>query len=89
MQMTTVSFSEVINTVMEVQRDNGLAFDPSLTLAIKSIMQMEAISTVLFPGAGLLDQGLATTLELVREQITAENINQCRLRKRSLTPCAK
>ena len=74
MQMPTVSFSDVINTVMEVQRDNGLAFDPSLTLAIKSIMQMEAISTVLFPGSGLLDQGLATTLELVREQITAENI---------------
>ncbi len=74
LQMTTVSFSEVINTVMAVQRDNGLAFDPSLTLAVKSIMQMEAISTVLFPGAGLLDQGLATTLELVQEQITAENI---------------
>jgi hypothetical protein len=59
---------------MDVQRDNGLAFDPSLTLAIKSIMQMEAISTVLFPGSGLLDQGLATTLELVREEITPENV---------------
>jgi predicted unusual protein kinase regulating ubiquinone biosynthesis (AarF/ABC1/UbiB family) len=74
MQMPNVSFSEIINTVMEVERDNGLAFDSSLTLAIKSIMQMEAISTVLFPGSGLLDQGLATTLELAREQITAENI---------------
>ena len=59
---------------MDVQRDNGLAFDPSLTLAIKSIMQMEAISSVLFPGTGLLDMGLSTTLELVREQITPENV---------------
>lgn len=75
MQMTNVSFSVIVNTVMDVQRDNGLAFDPSLTLAIKSIMQMEAISTILFPGTGLLDQGLATTLELVQEQITAENIS--------------
>lgn len=74
MQMTNVSFSVIVNTVMDVQRDNGLAFDPSLTLAIKSIMQMEAISSVLFPGTGLLDQGLATTLELVREEITPENI---------------
>ena len=74
MQMTNVSFSVIVNTVMDVQRDNGLAFDPSLTLAIKSIMQMEAISTVLFPGTGLLDQGLATTLELVRKEITPENI---------------
>jgi ubiquinone biosynthesis protein len=76
MQMSNASFSQVIDSVMSVQRDNGLAFDPSLTLAIKSIMQMEAISSVLFPGSGLLDQGLATTLELVREQITEENITK-------------
>lgn len=76
MQMSTSSFSEIMNTVMDVLRENGLALDSSLTLAMKSIMQMEAISEVLFPGGGLLDTGLVTTVQLLREQVTPENITK-------------
>ena len=69
MQMPNASFSVVINTIMDGQRENGLTFNPSLTLAVKSIMQMETISSILFLGEGLLNQGLATTLELVCELV--------------------
>lgn len=66
----------LFNEVIEVMRDNGLQFDPSLTLAVKSIMQMEAISSLLFDGSGLIEQGIHTVRQLLREQITVEKASE-------------
>lgn len=74
MFMQGASFPEIFNEVMDVLRENGLQFDPSLTLAVKSIMQMEAISSVLFEGTNLMEQGIDTVRELALEQVTAENV---------------
>jgi len=59
---------------MEVMREHGLQFESGLTLAVKSIIQIEAIGQALFPEAGLIQEGVQTTLELVREEITGDNI---------------
>ncbi len=74
MQQQTVPMSETLNEVMSVLRENGLQLDPSLTLAIKSMMQMEAAGRLLFPEGGFVEVGMGITLELVRNEITAENI---------------
>jgi ubiquinone biosynthesis protein len=76
MFMKNMSFPMLFNEVMEVMRDNGLQFDPSLTLAVKSIMQMETISSLLFDGSGLIEQGIHTVRQLVREQITVEKASE-------------
>jgi ubiquinone biosynthesis protein len=76
MFLKNVSFPMLFNEVIEVMRDNGLQFDPSLTLAVKSIMQMESISSLLFDGSGLIDQGIHTVRQLVREQITVERAGE-------------
>ena len=74
MFMQGASFPEIFNEVMDVLRENGLQFDPSLTLAVKSIMQMEAISSVLFAGSNLMEQGIDTVRELALEEVTADNV---------------
>ncbi|MDX1417189.1 MAG: AarF/UbiB family protein, partial [Candidatus Promineifilaceae bacterium] len=78
-----ISFPPIFTEVIEVMRDNGLQFDPSLTLAVKSIMQMETISSLLFEGGGLVEQGMCTVRQLVREQITVEKASQ--ILKREVT----
>ncbi len=74
MQQQTAPMSETLNEVMSVLRENGLQLDPSLTLAIKSMMQMEVAGRLLFPQGGFVEVGMGITLELVRKEITAENI---------------
>ena len=76
MFLKNMSFPMLFNEVVEVMRDNGLQFDPSLTLAVKSIMQMESISTLLFDGSGLIEQGIHTVRQLIREQFTVENASE-------------
>jgi hypothetical protein len=39
-------------------------------------MQMESISTLLFDGSGLIEQGIHTVRQLVREQFTVENASE-------------
>ena len=85
MYMKNATFPQIFNEVMDVLRENGLQFDSSLTLAVKSIMQMEAISSVLFVGSGLMEEGIETVRELVLEQITAENITETLKREASYT----
>jgi ubiquinone biosynthesis protein len=74
MQLTNVPIGTIMNDVMDVMRDNGLQFDSGLTLAVKSIIQMEAIGQALFPEAGLVQEGVQTTLDLILEQLTPEKV---------------
>ena len=74
--------------MMNVLRENGLQFDPSSTLAEKSIMQMTAINSVLFAGSNLMEQGIDTIRELALEQVTAENMTEM-LKKGFPTRCAR
>jgi ubiquinone biosynthesis protein len=76
MQKPGTPFPVIFNEVMDVMRENGLQFDPSLTLAVKSIMQMQAIGDRLFAGGGIMEDGINTIRELALEQVTAENVNK-------------
>ena len=74
----TMDFAQSLNTGMDVLRRHGLRLDPNLTLAIKALMQAQAITTLLFPGGGLLEQGIQVAQEEALKQITSENLEQGR-----------
>lgn len=76
MQKKNTPFPVIFNEVMDVMRENGLQFDPSLTLAVKSIMQMQAIGDRLFTGGGIMEDGIYTIRDLALEQVTAENVEK-------------
>ncbi len=74
--MGTLDFAQSLNTGMDVLRRNGLRLDPNLTLAIKALMQAQAITGLLFPGGGLLEQGVQVAQEEALKQVTPENLNK-------------
>ena len=53
-----------------------MRLDPNLTLAMKALMQAQAITTLLFPGGGLLEQGIQVAQEEALKQVTSENVNK-------------
>jgi predicted unusual protein kinase regulating ubiquinone biosynthesis (AarF/ABC1/UbiB family) len=53
---------------------DGLRLDPNLTLAIKAIMQAEAVATLLYPEGGLVNEGVPMIRELAVEAVTAEKV---------------
>lgn len=69
------SFGELMAAVFTLLSAHGLRLDPDLTLAIKAMMQAEAIYNALYPeGGGLIDQGFDITKEMVLKEATADNI---------------
>ena len=65
---------ETISIGFSMLREHGLRLDPDLTMAIKALMQAEAIATLLFPDGGIVNQGAATVREMVMDEITADKI---------------
>ena len=71
-----MDFAQSLNTGMDVLRRHGLRLDPNLTLAVKALMQAQAITTLLFPGGGLLEQGVQVAQEEALKQVTSENVEK-------------
>jgi ubiquinone biosynthesis protein len=68
-------FGSLMGVVFDLLSTHGLRLDADLTLAIKAMVQAEAIYNVLHPaGGGLTEAGFDITMELLREEATAENI---------------
>ena len=62
-----------------------MRLDSNLTLAIKAMMQAEAIYTALYPeGGGLVEMGFDTVKELALQQTTADNVRDILARQASL-----
>ena len=55
---SAMDFGQAISLAMDLLRDHGLRLDPNLTLAIKALMQAQAIATLLFPGGGIVADGV-------------------------------
>jgi predicted unusual protein kinase regulating ubiquinone biosynthesis (AarF/ABC1/UbiB family) len=72
----TLDFAQSLSTAMDVLRRNGLRLDPNLTLATKALMQTEAITTLLFPGGGMLEQGVQVAREEALKQVNADTVNK-------------
>jgi ubiquinone biosynthesis protein len=79
------SFGPLMNIVFDLLSSNGLRLDSDLTLAIKAMMQAEAIYTALYPqGGGLVEMGFDTVKELVLQETTADTIKDILTRQASL-----
>jgi ubiquinone biosynthesis protein len=72
----TLDFAQSLSAAMDVLRRSGFRLDPNLTLAIKALMQSQAITGLLFPGGGLLEQGVQFAREEALKQVTPENVTK-------------
>ena len=79
------SFGDLMAVVFTLLSAHGLRLDSDLTLAIKAMMQAEAIYNALYPqGGGLIDQGFDITQEMVLQEATADNIKNVLTRQGTL-----
>ncbi|MCO6453017.1 MAG: AarF/ABC1/UbiB kinase family protein [Caldilineales bacterium] len=71
---TAVSMGEAVSVSLELLRVHGLRLDPQLTLAIKAMMQAEAISSRLYPEGGLVAEGTQMVRQMLVQEVTADKI---------------
>jgi ubiquinone biosynthesis protein len=69
------SMSEATNLAFAILRDNGFQLNTELTLAIKALIQVDAITSMLHPESGLVNMAETMVRELALEQVTSENIS--------------
>jgi ubiquinone biosynthesis protein len=69
-----LSFGQAVNEAFDVLRAHGLRLDPNLTLAIKAIMQAEAVARLLYPDGGLVNDGIPMIRELAVDAVTPEKV---------------
>ena len=82
---TSTSFGELMSVAFSVLSNHGLRLDSDLTLAIKAMMQAEAIYTALYPqGGGLSEHGFTIARELILQEATADNIMSTLTRQSTL-----
>ena len=70
----TVDFGQTVNLAMDLLRRHGLRLDPNLTLAIKALMQAQAIAVLLFPEGGIVADGVQMVREEALKAVTADRI---------------
>ena len=71
---TSLDFGQVVNAGLNLLREHGLRLDPNLTMAIKTLMQAEAIATTLFPEGGIVADGVQMVREELMQVITADRM---------------
>jgi ubiquinone biosynthesis protein len=69
------SMSEATNLAFAILRDHGLQLDTELTLAIKALLQVDAITSMLHPESGIINMAETMVRELALEQVTSENVS--------------
>jgi len=69
-------FGETVNVALGLLRDHGLRLDPQLTMAVKAMMQVEAVTTLLYPEGGIVAEGVPMIRKLGVEAITADRIRE-------------
>jgi len=82
-----ISFGQSVSVSFDLLRQHGLRLDPSLTLAIKALMQAEAITAVLHPGSGLTNEGVQMVKDLLVQTVTADKVID--VAKKQLTMAAR
>jgi ubiquinone biosynthesis protein len=69
-------FGETVNVAFGLLRDHGLRLDPQLTMAVKAMMQVEAVTTLLYPEGGIVAEGVPMIRKLATEAVTADRIEE-------------
>jgi ubiquinone biosynthesis protein len=67
-------FGDAVNVAMGLLREHGLRLDPQLTMAIKAMMQGEALATALYPDGGIMAEGVQMVKEQALEAVTADRV---------------
>ncbi len=67
-------FGQMVGVMFELLRNHGLRLDPNLTLAIKAMMQAEAVATLLFPTGGIMEVGVPMVRDLAVQEVTADRL---------------
>lgn len=82
----SAGFGQLMGVVFNQLSTHGLRLNAELTLAIKAMMQAEAIATALDPqGGGLTEAGFQITVDLVKQEATADNIKTLLNKQASLS----
>jgi ubiquinone biosynthesis protein len=68
------NFGELVSVSLNLLREHGLRLNPNLTMAIKALMQAEAIATALTPEGGMIADGVTIIQEEAMQVITADRI---------------
>ncbi|GMQ78744.1 MAG: AarF/ABC1/UbiB kinase family protein [Anaerolineae bacterium] len=68
------SVSESISVAFDVLRDHGLRLDTELTLALKSLTQVDAIVQVLMPDQSMVDLANKLVREQAVESVTSDKV---------------
>lgn len=71
---SAVSMGAGVNVMFELLRQHGLRLNPELTMAMKTIVQLDSIATLLYPEGGFVVEGTDMAIEMGLEAITAERI---------------
>ncbi len=74
LSLTGGDFGQVVGSATNLLSEHGLRLNPNLTMAIKALMQMEAIGAALYPKPGLMDQAVEMIKEMAIQAVTADKI---------------
>jgi ubiquinone biosynthesis protein len=69
-------FSQAVSAALDLLRDSGLRLDPELTLALKALIQLEAITSRLLPEGGLVELADRQIRGLVIDEVTPERVTE-------------
>jgi ubiquinone biosynthesis protein len=69
-----VDFGQAVSMSMDLLRQHGLRLDSNLTLAIKALMQAQAIAVLLYPEGGIIADGVQMIREEALKAVTADRI---------------
>jgi ubiquinone biosynthesis protein len=70
----TVDFGQAVSLAMDLLRQHGLRLDANLTLAIKALMQAQAIALLLYPDGGIVADGVQMIREEALKAVTADRL---------------
>lgn len=67
-------FSKAVNAALDLLTEHGMRLDSELTLALKALIQLEAITRSLLPDASVVEMAERNVRELAIEEITTERV---------------
>ncbi len=72
---TRSTFGQTVSVALDLLQEHGLRLDSQFTLALKSLMQAEAITRLLVPREDIIGLINKNIQDLMLEQVTSENIS--------------
>jgi ubiquinone biosynthesis protein len=67
-----ISFAQSVNVAFDILRQHGLRINPNLTLAIKSLMQAEAFTSLLDPQGSVVSEGVTMVKDMLLTPATLD-----------------